>query len=250
MSLYLYAGLPDINYIMLEGDYDRFPCFVDIDKRLEWIERFAPYRDARAYIRNTFDEFAEIRDKDLARRLYDKIQGVLELLQQHRGVELLRIKQEYEEMYVAYLEQENEEMGFRTLWDLVEEEGVEIRFPEERELLLQEKSRDMVLVSYRKSFGVIKRSYLEVFYDEGDDAKHVVPVADLTLQDVMDIPVDVLHINLTSRQIIDQIVALFSQASLVAPLATESPSESLPASPRDNTSDTEEHSQSRPRSDS
>jgi len=248
MSLYLYAGLPDINYIMLEGDYDRFPFFVDIDKRLEWIERFAPYRDATAYIRNTFDEFAEIRDKDLARRLYGKIQGVLELLQRHRGVELLTIKQEYEEMYVEFLKQDNEEQGFRTLWDLVEEEGVEICFPVEKELLLQEKSRDMVLVSYRKSFGVIKRSYLEVFYDEGDDAKHVVPVADLTLQDVMDIPVDVPHMNLTSRQIIDQIVALF----VSPPLSESSPSVSPLAieSPRDNTSGTEEHSQSRPRSDS
>jgi hypothetical protein len=232
MSLYSYAGLPDINYILIEGDYDRFPCFVDIDTRLEWIERFAPYRDARAYIRNHFDEFAEIRDRDLGRRLYGKIQGVLELLQQHRGVELLKIKDEYEKLYMAYLEEENEEMGFKTLWDLVEEEGVEIRFPVVEELMLQEKSRDMVIVSYRKSFGVIKRSYLELFRDEGDDATHVVPLRELTLQDVMDIPMDVRHMNLTSRQIIDQILVLFLQ------------------SPRGSTSDTEEHSECQPRSDS
>ena len=209
MSIYSYRGLPDIKYILIEGDYDRFPGFVDIDTRLGWIERFAPYRDARVYIRNHFDEFAEIGDKDLARRLYRKIQGVVEVLQQHSGIELLKIKGEYEDLYTEYLEQENNDMGFKTLLDLVEEEGVEIRFPVVEELLLQEKSRDMVIVPYKKSFGVIKRTYLEIFLDEGDDAEHVVPVEELTLQDVMDIPMDVPHMNLSSRQIIDQIVELF-----------------------------------------
>jgi hypothetical protein len=191
MSLFLRASLPDIRDIMLRADYDRFPTFIDVDKRLEWIEAFAPYHDARVYIRNNFDELADI-DPVIAKSLYRKIEQTLGLLHQHKDMALLKIKEEYDRLYQQYLVEENQEFGFKTLCDLMREHDIEFRMEADGELTLCEQQYNLVIVPFRKEYCLIKRTFLEIFWDEGDDAnpEFLLPIKEFLIQEIMDVPID------------------------------------------------------------
>lgn len=211
MSLFLNASFPDIRDIMLRSDYARFPSFIEIDKQLEWIEAFAPYHDARVYIRNHFDELAEI-PSDVGKRLYRKVEGLLEMLQQHKEVELSRIQREYEALYQEYLRQENREFGFRTLFELLDETGVDLTYPEAGELTLYEKQHNLVVVPFRGDFYLIKRTFLEIFWDEREDAnpEYLVPVREFLLQEIADIPIDVERFEMSPKEIVHRLLGLYS----------------------------------------
>lgn len=210
MSIYCHVSLPDIRDIMIRADYDRFPSFIDVDKRLEWIERFAPYQDSRLYIRNQFDELIDI-DKSVAKSLYRKLEQLLLLLQKYREVELLRIKEEYDELYMAYLEEENQEFGFKTLSQLLTEYQYDIQYPLVEEITLYEKQFNLVMVLYRKKLCVIKRTFLEIFWDERDQANssYIVPISELTLQEIIDIPIDLQTSGLSPEDIFAEISSTF-----------------------------------------
>ena len=210
MSLFLNASFPDIRDIMLRGDYSRFPSFIDVDKQLEWIESFAPYRDPRLYIRNHFDELADI-PAEVAKRLYRKIEGVLGLLQQDKEGALSRIHREYETLYTTYLEKENLEYGFRTLFQLADEYDIEIVYPEAGEMTLYEKQYNLVIVPFRKDFYLIKRTFLEIFWDEGENANpdYLSPVREFLLQEIVDIPIDVQRFEQRPAEISTQLLLLY-----------------------------------------
>ena len=211
MSLFLHASFPDIRDIMLRGDYDRFPTFIDVDKRLEWIETFSPYRDARLYIRNNFDELAEI-DPMVAKSLYRKLEQTLEFLQQHREMVLLRIKEEYDQLYQKYLTEENQEFGFKSLWELMEEYDTEIRLDGDGELTLFEQQYNLVIVPFRKEYCLIKRTFLEIFWDEGDSCRpeFLIPVKEFLIQEIMDVPIDIRSFGVSPEEVIQQIGEVYS----------------------------------------
>jgi hypothetical protein len=200
---------------MLSGDYDRFPLFVDIDCRLEWIERFAPYRDSRVYLRHYFDELAEI-PTDVAKRLYRKIETVLGMLQSHRETVLSQIKAEYDKLYQEYLAQENEEFGFQTLSQLLDRYDISFRFPQDGEMTLYEQQHNLVLVPYQKEICVIKRTFLEIFWDERDQCRKefLVPISDLLPQEIMDIPIDINSFSLPEQEIASRICAVYGEKEL------------------------------------
>ncbi len=214
MSLFLNASFPDIRDIMLRGDYARFPSFIEVDKQLEWIETFAVYKDARVYIRNHFDELTDV-PSETGKRLYRKIEGLLEMLQQHKEIALGKIQREYEALYQEYLQRENQEFGFRTLFELSEETGVDLVYPEAGELTLYEKQHNLVVVPFRGDFYLIKRTFLEIFWDEGDDAnpEYLVPVREFLLQEVVDIPIDVERFRLAPRELVLRFLRLYSDST-------------------------------------
>lgn len=215
MSIYCHIGIPDIRDILLTGNYDRFPSFIDIDKRLEWIERFAPYHDPRVYIRNHFDELAEI-PTEIAKRLYRKIESTLQILHSHREVELLRIKEEFDELWKEYLERENETEGFRTLSDLWEEFQTEVEWCDEGvELTLCEQSYNLVIVPFQNELCIIKRTFLEIFRDDGDSVNkdYVTPIREFLLQEIHDIPIDLSLVQqtlgLSPEQLVSRIGSMY-----------------------------------------
>jgi hypothetical protein len=226
MSIYCHVSLPDIRDIMLRCDYDRFPSFIDVDTRLEWIERFAPYQDSRLYIRNQFDELIDI-EKSIAKSIYRKLEQLLSLLQKHKEAELLRIKEEYDELYMAYLEEENREFGFKTLSQLLTEYQFDIQYPFVDEITLYEKQFNLVMILYRKKLCVIKRTFLEIFWDERDEANssYIVPISELSLQEIIDIPIDLQTIGLSPEDIFAEISSTFGTA-VYKTLSSQSESDS------------------------
>jgi hypothetical protein len=119
----------------------------------------------------------------------------------------LRIKEEYDKQYDDYLSKENLEFGFKTLSQLVDEYGLEMVY-REGEMTLYEDQKSLVIVCFRGEAVLIKRTYLEIYWDERDaaDSDCVVPVIEFLPQEIMDIPIDVQSFRLGEKDVAEKIL--------------------------------------------
>ena len=85
------------------------------------------------------------------------------------------------------------------------------------EITLCERPYNLVIVPFQNELCVIKRTFLEIFWDDGDSSNkdYIVPIKEFLLQEILDIPIDLSLIKqklqLSPLQVIERISSMYDR---------------------------------------